>query len=509
MSALPRVREREVDAPTRLMLTTLCASIAVIMGLTSGAMAVVPDIGRDLGGDQSDLQLVSDVFPVVVAALLLPAGALLDRYGRRRGMLIGLGILIAAVFWTALASSIEAVIISRVLAGVGAALLFPGTLATITAVIPLARRGFAVALWAVSVVAGAVFGLLIFATAGDLWSWRWAFVVVAVITVVLTVLTFAVVPETRAEREVSFDPIGALTSVGAIGGLVIAVTEAPVHGWTGTRTLISGAIGLLLLVVFVRWELRRSHPLLDVRLMLDGRFGAGVATLFFAFFAHFAMYFLSIVYQGYVLGYSTIQCAFGVALPAMGLAATPLGLWLSRRYGRRVVITGALLMCAAGALVAAGMALSDSRSYWTFAIGAGVIWTGVAIAMAPPTEMITESVPMDKQGVASAVNDLARELAAACGIAVGGSLFNTYYRASVDDHLVGLPPELGDLVLGSPAAAVEAVDGTPGAAGILDIVHDGVMAGWVGSLVTVAAVSVVGAALVAWRCPAATTDRRS
>lgn len=489
------------------MLTTCCVSIAVIMGLTSGAMAVVPDIGRDVGGDQSQLQWATDVFPVVVAALLLPAGALLDRYGRRRGMLVGLGILAASVLWTGMADSIEAVIVSRILAGVGAALLFPGTLATITAVVPAARRGFAVALWATSVVAGAVFGLVIFAGAADFLSWRWAFFVVGALTVVNAIGTWVVVPETRAEHDVALDPVGAVTSLIAIGGIVLAVTEAPVHGWLGPRTVIPGLVGLAVLVVFVRWELRQQHPLLDVRLLLDARFGAGCATLFFAFFAHFAMYFLSIQYLIYVLGYSTLHAAFGVALPAMGMATTPLGPVLSRRYGRRIVIVGAMGFCVLGALMCVAMAASGSRDYWTFAIGACLLWSGVATSMAPPTEMITEAVPDAKQGVASAVNDLARELAAAMGIAVSGSVFNTFYRASVEDRTAALPADLGELAVDAPGAALQAVEGTAVAPAVVDIVHDGVMAGWNGALSTAAFVTVLGAALVWWRCPGLAEER--
>ena len=501
--------ERGTGARPGLMLTTCCVSIAVIMGLTSGAMAVVPAIGLDIGGDQSQLQWATDVFPVVVAALLLPAGALLDRYGRRRGMLIGLVILTGSVLWTGAADSIEAVIVSRVLAGIGAALLFPGTLATITAVVPTARRTFAVALWATSVVAGAVFGLVIFATAADLWSWRWAFLIVAALTFVLTVLTWAVVPETRAEDEVVLDPVGAVTSVIAIGGLVLAVTEAPVHGWLGPRTLVPGLVGLLVLIVFVRWELRHRHPLLDVRLLMDARFGAGCATLFFAFFAHFAMYFLAIQYLIYVLGWSTLHAAFGVALPAMGMATTPLGPVLSRRFGRRIVIVAAMAVCVLGALVCVAMAASGGRDYWTFAVGAGLLWSGVATAMAPPTEMITEAVPDEKQGVASAVNDLARELAAAAGIAVCGSMFNTFYRASVEDRTALLPADVGELALASPGAALAAAGRTPDPALTVDVVQDGILAGWNGALTMTAIVTMLGAVLVWRRCPSLSEERAS
>ncbi len=502
-SDAPRSRVRDA-----LMVGTCCASIAVIMGLTAGAIAVVPDIGRDLGGDQSRLQWITDAFPLAVAALLLPAGALLDRYGRRRGMLAGLVVLVGAVAWTGVADSVDAVIASRLLAGIGAALLFPGTLATITATLPPARRQVAVGLWAVSVIIGAVVGLLVFSVGVEWWTWRTPFLLIAGFTALVTVLTLVLVPETTAEHEVALDPVGALTSVGAVGGLTLAVTEAPVHGWLGPTTLVAGGVGLLLLVAFVRWELRHPDPLLDVRLLLDGRFGAGAGALFFLFFAHFALFFLSIQYQGYVLGSSTLESALGVVPPVLGYGLTPVGPLLARRIGRRAVIVLAMLLAAFGAVVCAGMAVAGVESYWTFAIGAGLIWSGVGLAMAPPTEMIIESVPREKQGVASAVNDLSRELSAALGIAIAGSAFNAAYRGSVDDHAAGLPAQVGETLLASPAAALQLAAERPDGAALTRVVQDGVIAGWIWGFAIVAAVLLLGAMLVARRCPGRAEERR-
>lgn len=489
------------------MVGTCCASLALIMGLTAGAIAVVPDIGRDLGAEQSDLQWASDAFPLAVAALLLPAGALLDRYGRRLGMLVGLVVLVLSVAWTGVATSIDAVVVSRAVAGVGAALLFPGTLATITAAISSERRGAAVGLWAMSAVIGAVVGLLVFSVGVEWISWQAPFLLIAGFTVVLLVLTVAVVPETKAEHEVSLDPVGALTSAGAVGGLTFAVTEGPVHGWTGTTTLGAAAAGLVLLAAFVAWELRHPRPLLDVRLFLDGRFGSASVSLFVTFFAHFALFFLAIQYQGYVLGYSTLESALGVVPPVCGYALTPFGPTLARRIGRRRVIVGSMLLSAAGAVLAAGMAVAGTESYWTFALGAGLIWAGVGLSMAPPTEMIIESVPREKQGVASAVNDLSRELSAAVGIAAAGSAFNTAYRSSVRDDLDRVPGGLGDLAVRSPAAAIQALTGRPDGSVGLGVVRDGVMAGWTWSFALVAVVLLGGAGVVAWRCPGLAEER--
>jgi MFS family permease len=491
-------------ARERLVVATCCAGVAVIIGLTAGAIALLPDIGRDLGATQTELQWIGDSYPVLVAALLLPAGALLDRYGRRRGMTLGLVVLAAGLLVTAAGDTVTVVVAGRCLAGVGAALVFPGTLATMTAVLPAHHRRMAVALWAVSVIVGGVLGLLLCTVATELVGWEAAFLAFAVITGALVVLTVAVVPETRDEERRPIDVVGALTSVGGIGSITLAVTEGPVHGWGSPVPVVGLLVGVALLAAFVAWELRTAHPLLDVRLFADGRFGAASTALFVMFFAHFALFFLAFQYLGYVQGYSTLHSALVLIPPVVGFVLTPFSPYLAQRFGRRRVIVTGLLITASGGVAAVAMPALGSEGYWTFAIAATLIWGGMGMSMAAPTEMIIEAVPAAQQGVASAVNDLARELSAAFGIAIAGSAFNTAYRSSVGDA-AGLPPGSREVVLDSPATAL----GSPATAGddvVVAAVRDGVVAGWQLSFVLVTVVVLLGAAVVARRAPRADTE---
>lgn len=483
----------------RLMVTASCGCVAIIIGLTAGALAVLPPIAADLGATQSEVQWIGDSFPLIVAALLLPAGALLDRYGRRRGMLLGLVILVAALTWTALSESVGMVIAGRCLAGVGAALVFPGTLATITALLPEEQRRTAVALWAFSLVIGAISGLLLCSAITQAASWQAAFAVLAGIVLVLVVLTAFAVPETREGDGVALDPVGALLSILAVGGLTLAVTEAPIHGWTSTGTLGAALLGVVLLVLFVLWERRRANPLLDVRLLAEPRFGSASAALFVMFFAHFGLVFLAFQYETYVLGYDTFTAALGIVPPCVGFLLTPFSPRLAHRFGRRRVIVVGLLLGAAGCAIAALMAGDGAQgaTYWTFAAGATVVWCGMGLAMAPPTELIIEAVPAARQGVASAVNDLTRELGAAFGIAVTGSVFNSAYRGDVGERLAEVPRGLAVAVRDSPAAALQAVGGTADGARTVAIVRDGVVLGWRWSFAVLAAVMLAGAAGVA------------
>lgn len=483
----------------RLLVATCCGCVAVIIGLTAGAIAVLPAIGADLRASQSDLQWVGDAFPLVIAGLLLPAGAALDRYGRRRGMLVGLVLMAACLVGNALATAIGPLIALRCAAGVAAALVFPGTLATLTAVLPEEQRRRAVAMWAFSMVIGAIAGLLLCSLVTQLVSWQASFLVLAGVVLALLALTAAVVPETRAQEDVPLDPLGCVLSAGAIGGLALAVTDAPLHGWTSATTLASAAAGAALLVAFVVWERRRAQPLLDVRLFAHGPFGAAAAALFVLFLAHFGFVFLAFQYESYVLGYSTLGAALGIVPPTVGFVLTPFSPRIAQRFGRRRTIVGGLALCAAGTATAAAMAGAGEATYATFAIGAAITWCGMGLAMAPPTEMIIEAVPAAKQGVASAVNDLAREVAAAFGIAIAGSAFNSAYRGSIEDRVAALDPRVAAAAISSPAAGREALRGTAGGA---QVVTDAVLAGWTLAFATLTGILLVGAAVVWRRCPA-------
>jgi EmrB/QacA subfamily drug resistance transporter len=485
----------------RLILLSCCGCVAVVIGLMAGTVAVLPAIATDLHASQSELQWIADSFPVILAALLLPAGALLDRHGRRRGMLVGLAVLLAAMLALAVADSVGQVLAARCAAGVGSALVFPGTLATITTVLPQERRSSAVSMWAFSLIVGAMSGLLLCAAVAQIADWQVAFLVLAGIVAILLVLVSAVVPETRAGHGVALDPVGALTSIVAIGALTIAVGEGPVHGWSSPAAVGPAVLGAVLLAGFVLWELRTPEPMLDVRMFSNGGVSAAATALFVIFLAHFGLFFLIFQYESYVLGYNSLQAALGMVPPSVGILLTPLSLHLGHRHGRRLIMVTGLLIAAAGATVAAVLGATGSASYWTFAVGAFILWTGMGLAMAPPTELIIEAIPEAKQGVASAVNDLTRELGAAFGIAISGSAFNTAYRTFVEGHSGGLARETARAVRDSPAAGLQALAARPRGGASTSVVIDGVLHGWQWSFTFLAAILLIGAAVVCWCGP--------
>jgi MFS family permease len=468
----------------------------VIMGLTAGALATVPAMALDLGASQTEVQWITDCYPVILAPLLLPTGALLDRYGRRLGMLVGLVVLLSGLVVTALASTVGLVVLGRCVSGVGAAIVFPGTLATISAVMPGDERQAAVNAWALSATVGAIGGMLLSAVFTQVASWHVAFWVFVAVTALLLVLTAWAVPETRAEHDAGFDLVGGVVSAVGMGALAAAVTVAPTEGWLSATALGLAVAGLVLALVFVGWEVRHPAPLLDVRLLVDGRFGAASMALLAAFVAHFGIVSLLFQYEQYALGYDTLKAALGLVPVSVPFGLLIVGPRLARRIGTRAMLTTSLGIVIAGALVSAAVSAAGATGYVPFAMCAALAYCGVGLLINVPTTMIIEALPAAKQGVGSAVNDLTRELGAAFGIAIAGSAFNGGYRAAITEHGASLPhAELGAL-LASPLAAI----GDPR---LTALAHDGVHAGWRIACIVVAAVVGVGAAVVYWRCPAA------
>jgi MFS family permease len=270
MTTTGRVHDVVVDpetSPVRatLIVATMCLAVVVILGGVASLNVAIPTIGQELQASQSDLAWIIDAYAIALAALLLPAGALGDRFGRKRLMLIGFVGLIGSLVWASSTTDITMLIASRFLGGAFSAMIFPGTLSTITNVIPSERRSQAVAAWTVSAAVGGTLGAL---GAGALIESFWfgsIFAGTAALCLVIAVMTVLFVPETFDPEDSNLDPFGSLLSVIGIGALTFGIIEGPVKGWTSTETLGGFAAGVIFLAAFVGWELRT-----DARCSMSG-----------------------------------------------------------------------------------------------------------------------------------------------------------------------------------------------------------------------------------------------
>jgi EmrB/QacA subfamily drug resistance transporter len=479
----------------------MCLALVMVISGVSMLNNALPLMAESLGLSQSRQQWVIDGYTVALAALLLPAGAIGDRYGRRGAMLGGIVVFGLGALLAATTDSAQVLIAARVVSGLGAAFIMPGTLSTITSVFPPEGRAKAVGIWAGFAGAGGTLGMFVSGALVDRYYWGSVFLVSVALAVVTLVAIVAVVPSTRAAHAVPLDPVGAVLSALGIAALVIGIIEGPSQGWTSTATIGTLVAGLALLTAFVRWELRNPEPMVDPRLFTHRGLATGSATMFLMFLAMFGFFFVSVQYLQMVQGFGALKAAAAVfPMSAVFLVISPFAATLSERYGQRVVNGTGLLIAAVG--FALFLATQADSGYLLFLVISLVVGLGMALSMTPATNAIVSSLPPDKQGIASAINDVTRELGAAFGIALVGSAFNMGYRGSIDDHLGGLPAGAAERAHEAPATAFEVASGLgDGGAALIARTNEAFISGMHNAVLVGAAAMFVGAVYVALRAP--------
>ena len=447
-------------APSRspwLVLAVLCTSVFVITVDGTIVNVALPTLFRELGANTSQLQWIVDAYVLVFACLLMAAGSIGDRFGRKGVLQVGLTIFAVTSLMAALASSAGELIAWRAAMGVGGAMIFPATLALLVNVFTEPRqRAAAIAIWAatsgLAVALGPVSGGLLL----EHFWWGSIFMVNIPIIALAMVAIWRLVPTSRDTTVHRFDPLGTALSIGGIGVLVWAVIEGPQHGWLSAPSLVAFAGATVLLIAFVRWELRSDHPMLDVTVFANRRFTAGSMSVTFAFFALFGFIFMVTQYFQFVRGYSTLLA--GVCTVPFALftgAAAPVAAKLAERFGTKLVVAGGLASMAVGfAWTTVDVA---STPYWVIVGQMLFMGGGLGMVNAPATEAIMGALPPAKAGVGSAVNDTARELGSTLGVAIVGSLFASAYASRLGDLLTGtpLPLEAVTQAKESVGAAVE------------------------------------------------------
>ncbi|MHB8671105.1 MAG: DHA2 family efflux MFS transporter permease subunit [Acidimicrobiales bacterium] len=487
-------------------LLVLCFSLMVI-GLDNTILNVaLPTLVRQLHASESQLQWMVDSYVLVFAGLLLTAGSLGDRFGRKRALTAGLLAFGVGSGLSALATTSSQLIATRSLMGIGGAFIMPSTLSILTNVFTdPAERGRAIGVWAgvsaLGIAAGPVIG-------GWLLQHFWYG---SVFTVNLPVVVLAViagrflVPESKDPSAPRLDPVGALLSIGALTALLYAIIEAPVHGWTDVHTVAAFVLGGVVLAQFAMWELRTDHPMLDLRFFENPRFTAASAAITLVFFALFGSLFFLTQYLQFVLGYGALEA--GVRLVPMAvvlIVAAPLSARWVERFGTKRVVTAGLTIVTIAFLVLSRA--STGTGYGLVLVGTMILALGMGNVMAPATESIMGSLPLGKAGVGSAVNDTTRQVGGALGVAVLGSLLASAYGSKVA-HLLrrtSVPGASAKALRSSVGAALQighAVGGAPGRA-LVTGARSAFIHAMDLSLVVAGGVALVGAVIVARFLPA-------
>lgn len=482
----------------RAVLAVLCLAAFTINVATMIVNVSLPTLTTKLNASSRDLLWIVDAFNLAFAALVLAAGSLSDRFGRRSALIAGLIVYTIASLASAWSTSPSMLIAWRAVAGVGAAIIFPTTLSIISNVYSDRReRAQAIGLWgAATGLAIAVGPIVGGALLGAFW-WGSAFVFCGVLGTMTLGLSVWLVPDSRDPSVPMLDVVGLGLSTAGLGVLVWTIIEAPDRGWDAAVTTAGFVVATIVLVAFALWERRVAHPMLDVGLFANLRFTAASGAVTFAFFALFGFIFLVAQYLQGVLGYGVLEAGLRQIPVALSVAVTSiLGTRLAVRLGTKAVVGAGLLLLAGGYLWIS--TISPDTTYLTIAMQMICIGAGMGLTSAPATEAIMGVVPAEKAGIGSAVNDATRELGGTLGVAVIGSIAVSLYR----DHLAtaGLPGPIRDGAQESLGAA-DSIARHLHEPALLKLAQDGFLNGLTAGCFVAAGVAVVGAFLVACFLP--------
>jgi EmrB/QacA subfamily drug resistance transporter len=442
----------------------LCLSLLVVVIDNTILNTALPTLARVLHAGTSSLQWISDAYTLCFAALLIPAGALGDRYGRRLSLLGGLTVFALGSAAAAFASGTGMLIGARVLMGLGAAFVMPATLSILNAVFPPEERPQAIAAW--SAVTG--IGIVIGPTLGGLLLTHFWWGSVFLINIPLVALALAgvilTVPETAEPGSHRLDIGGTVLIGGALFAIVDAIIEAPGRGWTGTGTLAETAAGLAALAVFAWWELRIAYPLVDLRIFASRAFSTAAASVTVIFFALFGSLFVLTQYLQLVHGYSPLSAGLRALPFALAIGAmSPLSPILAKRFGTRLVIPAGMALMGIGLLDLSTAGVHTA--YPPIALAIALMGAGMGLVMAPASTTIMTTVPAHQAGAGSAINDTIREVGGALGIAIVGSLAAAVYRSRLTHVLIARhAPAVIVHVAASSVAAADAVGKQAGGA---------------------------------------------
>lgn len=432
-----------------LALGVLCLSLLLAVVDNTIVNVALPTLNKDLGAGTTELQWIVDAYTLVFSALLLTMGHAGDRFGRRRALQLGLVLFAITSGLAAYSQTSGQLIGARALMGIGAALIFPATLAILVNVFTDPKeRAAAIGIWTAMVGVAVAIGPITGGLLLEHFSWGSIFMVNIPVAIIAIILGAFLLPESRDPNVGRFDFRGLVLSAAGVGLIIWAIIEAPTWGWTSGGILAALIGGIALLVIFALVERRIDHPMLDVTLFKNLRFTGASLSVTTAFFALFGFIFLITQFLQLVQGYTPLQAGvrtlpFAVATGIM----SPLAIVLMHRFGSKVIVALGLFVMGAGFLVAATIK-ADTPYLGPVVISMVMIAAGLGLATSPATESIMGALPPEQAGAGAAVNDTTREFGGTLGVAVVGSVFLSVYGSKVIEgyRSLGLPPQYESVV---------------------------------------------------------------
>lgn len=482
-----------------LILIVLCLSTLVLV-LDNGVLTVaIPALTEDLGASAQDIQWIIASYILVFAGLLLTAGSLSDRYGRRRVMLIGLVIFGVASLLATYASSPELLIAGRVLMGIGGALVMPSTLSLLIVVFDDDERRKAMSIWSSVLMVGLVGGPVLGGALIAKFWWGSVFLVNVPVAVLAIVAALVLMPESKGPWRKP-DPLGAVLSMAGLTALVWVIIEIPERGvsWPALAVAVVGLAG------FVIWELRTPVPMVPLGLFRNRNFSGGSLSLVLVQIGNGGLVLALTQYLQFVLGYSPTRA--GLALAPMALAVivvNGLGSTLGQKIGNRPMTAVGLVVLAGGFVVLSTLSADDG--FGMVALSLALVGAGGGLAQPAAIAALMGAVPAEHAGVGSALNDTVQQTGAALGVAILGSVLASNFTSTMPDSA----PEQARRSIGD-ALAVAASTGDAGLAHAAKVAFANAMSGtFVASAIAVLASAVLAFAVLRDRKADETLDKNS
>ncbi|OPC79128.1 MFS transporter [Embleya scabrispora] len=415
-----------------LILIVLCLSTLVLVVDNMVLTVSVPPIATDLGADAQEIQWIIESYVLVFAGLLLTAGSLSDRFGRRRIMIVGLAIFGGASLAATFAANPEQLIAGRVLMGVGGALIMPSTLSILITVFDDEERRKAITAWSAVAMVGLVGGPVVGGVLIAHFWWGAVFLINVPIAIVAIIAALVLMPESKGPWRRS-DPLGMVLSMVGMTALVWTIIESANGGLSHPGTQISLVVAVVSLVAFGFWEIRTAHPMVPLALFRNRVFSGASFSLVLLTFANGGLMLILTQYLQFVLGYSPSKTGLAFApLAIASLLFNGIGATLGNRIGNRPMTAVGLVVIAVGFGTVAS--LPSDAGFGLLSAATVLIGIGSGLAMPAATAALMGAVPAEHAGVGSALNDTVQQAGAALGVAVLGSILSGTYTGAMPEE---------------------------------------------------------------------------
>ncbi|MFD0400516.1 MFS transporter [Kitasatospora sp. NPDC127121] len=466
------------------ILIVLCLSSLVLVVDSMALTVAVPSMTADLGASAQDAQWILDSYVLVFAGLLLTAGSLGDRFGRRKIMIIGLLLFGAASLAATFCTNPGEVIAARVAMGVGGSLIMPSTLSILITVFDEDERNKAMAAWSSVAMLGLVGSPVLGGVLINHFSWHSIFFINVPVVALAILAGLLLMPESKGPWQKP-DPLGAVLSAAGMTALVWWIIEIPQHGAFGGQSLVTLAIAVLALGGFVAWENIASAPMVPLALFKHRNFSGGSLSLTLVQIGNGGLLLVLTQYLQFVLGYSPVKAGLAfVPLAIAALVGNGVGAKFAATIGNRLLIlTGMLVMAASFALLTT---VTAGTGFTVPAVALGLLGLGAGLAMPAAVGALMGTIPPEQAGVGSALNDTIQQAGTALGIAILGSLLSSGFAAEMP---AGMPEEAKHSVGGALALA-------NGDAGLVWTVREAFTSA-MSTTFTISAIGVLAAAVVA------------